>query len=464
MPRREAMSTVDTAWLRMDRPTNLMMITGLIILREPLALETLKERIVGRFLAFHRFRQKPVRTGNSAYWEDDPHFSLERHVHRVALPGTGSKKDLMDLASDLMSTPLDATKPPWQFHLVERYNGGSAMVVRIHHSYADGVALIRVLLSLTDTDRTSASAPVFPKPEIEEPEDWLHTLIKPVSGWVSAPSKLGAGLLRGGLELLRNPVDTSLNYARSGIRYAAEAAKLSTMPADSKTRFKGKPGVNKRLAWTDPLPFQEVRNIGKALNCSINDVLLACVTAALREYLIEQGDNVDNLNLRALVPVNLRQLDDQGLGNRFGLVFLELPIGIEHPLERLFEVKHRMAELRGSVEPVFAYGLLSAVGVGPNQLQETVLDILANKASAVMTNVPGPPQPLYMGGSELSEIMFWVPKSGDIALGVSIFSYNDQVFFGVASDEGLIPRPEDMVACFTRKFEQLVLATLMSLE
>ena len=463
MPRREPMSTVDTAWLRMDRPTNLMMITGLIVLRQPLAFETLKSRILERFLAYHRFRQKPVRSGNTAYWEDDPHFAIERHVHRVALPGEGTKEDLMDFASDLMSTPLDATKPPWQFHLVEQYNGGSALIARIHHCYADGVALIRVLLSLTDSDQDANPAHNIADTDDTPADDWLHTLIKPVSGWIETPTKLGAGLLREGLALLRNPLDTSLNYARTGVRYAAEAAKLSTLPADSNTRFKGKPGVNKRLAWTAPLPFQEVRNIGKALNCSINDVLLACVTAALREYLIVQGDPVDDLNIRALVPVNLRPLDDYGLGNRFGLVFLELPIGIEHPLERLFEVKRRMAELRGSVEPVFAYGLLSAVGVGPNQLQETVLDILASKASAVMTNVPGPPQPLYFGGAELSEIMFWVPQSGDISLGVSILSYNNQVFFGVSSDAGLVPRPEVIVECFTRKFEQLVLATLMRL-
>ncbi|GGX52594.1 WS/DGAT/MGAT family O-acyltransferase [Saccharospirillum salsuginis] len=458
---RERMSNVDTAWLRMDRPTNLMMITGLIMLHDPLPFETLRNRVEDRFLAFKRFRQRPVLSGNTAYWENDSHFAIERHVHRVALPGEHGRAELMDLASDLMSTPLDSTKPMWQFHLVERYNGGSAVIVRIHHCYADGIALMRVLLSLTDTHPMTASPTVLPH-RTEDHEDLFYSLVAPVSGLFNSTAKLGAGVLRGGLALMRNPVKSSMEYARTGARYAAEGTKLATMPADSPTRFKGKPGVNKRLAWMEPIPLKEVRAIGKTLNCSVNDVLLSSVSGALREYLVEQGDSVDRVNVRALVPVNLRPQGDFGLGNKFGLVFLELPIGIQHPLERVFEVKRRMAQLRDSVEPVFAYGLLGTVGVGPTILQETVLGMLAAKASAVMTNVPGPPYPLYMGESEVDEVMFWVPQSGEIAMGVSILSYNDKVLFGVATDAKLVPDPEDIVNRFAQQFEQLVLATLMS--
>lgn len=458
---RERMSFVDTAWLRMDRPTNLMMITGLMMLKEPLSYDALRDRVQDRFLAFKRFRQRPVRAGNAAYWENDPHFAIERHVHRVALPGERGKRELMELAGDLMSTPLDSTKPMWQFHLVEAYDGGSAVIVRIHHCYADGIALIRVLLSITDTERVSTSPPHQP-PRNDDHDDVFHALVRPISGWVDTGTKLGASVVRGGLSLLRSPIKSSMDYARTGARYAAEAAKLSTMSADSTTRFKGAPGVNKHLAWMDPLPLQEVKAIGKTLNCSVNDVLLSSVSGALREYLLAQGDAVDALNIRALVPVNLRPPGDVGLGNRFGLVFLELPIGIAHPLERVFEVKRRMAQLRNSVEPVFAYGLLNTVGVGPTMLQETVLSILAAKATAVMTNVPGPAHPLYLGEAEVGELMFWVPQSGNVSMGVSILSYNSQVLFGIATDARLVPDPENIVDRFATQFEQLVLATLMS--
>ena len=147
-PQREPMSRVDTAWLRMDRPTNPMMITGVLMFDEPLTLPALKQLVRKRFLAFPRFLQKPVETATGAYWKRDDDFDLDWHVRLSALPGRGQKKALERFAGQMASTPLDKTKPLWQFHLIERYEGGSALVARIHHSYADGIALVQVLLSL----------------------------------------------------------------------------------------------------------------------------------------------------------------------------------------------------------------------------------------------------------------------------------------------------------------------------
>ena len=163
------------------------------------------------------------------------------------------------------------------------------------------------------------------------------------------------------------------------------------MPQDSPTRFKGKPGVAKRVAWADPLPLAEVKAIGKALGASVNDVLLSCVAGALRGYLADKGDAIDGVMLRALVPVNLRPLEKAyKLGNQFGLVFLDLPIGIENPVERLYAVRANMNALKGSFQPVLALGLLAAMGAGPKALQDVLLEALARNASGVMTNVPGP--------------------------------------------------------------------------
>ncbi|HJU38147.1 MAG TPA: wax ester/triacylglycerol synthase domain-containing protein, partial [Tahibacter sp.] len=150
--KRDAMSKVDTAWLRMESPTNLMMITGVLMFDDRLDLAALKTLLAERFLAYRRFRQKAVDSGSSAAWETDADFDLDWHVRLTALPGAAGKEELERCVSHLASTPLDHSKPLWQFHVVENYRGGSVLISRIHHCYADGLALVQVLLSLTDAN------------------------------------------------------------------------------------------------------------------------------------------------------------------------------------------------------------------------------------------------------------------------------------------------------------------------
>src|SRR4029450_5964869 len=142
------------------------------------------------------------------------------------------------------------------------------------------------------------------------------------------------------------------------------------------------PGVVKRVAWTHPLPLPEVKAIGRALGASVNDVLLSCVAGALRAYRADKGDDTHDMIVRALVPVNLRPIEKAyRLGNQFGLVFLDLPIGVENPIERLYAVRANMNALKGSFQPVLALGLLAAMGSGPKALQDVLLDALARNAS-----------------------------------------------------------------------------------
>jgi diacylglycerol O-acyltransferase len=238
--------------------------------------------------------------------------------------------------------------------------------------------------------------------------------------------------------------------------------RLLMMPADSMTRFKGKTTSVKRVAWCDPIPLAEVKALGKALDCSVNDVLLSAVAGALRNYLLAQGDTVADVEIRALVPVNLRSEKDSGkLGNRFGMVTLLLPLHEGNPFARLFEVRRRMRAMKGSYQPPLTLLLLGVAGVAPKMVQEKFLDMLANKASAVMTNVPGPRQPLYLAGDRIDEIMFWVPQSGDIGIGVSILSYNDSVQFGLITDRRFIPDPDAVTPLFRAEFEKMVTAMLL---
>jgi WS/DGAT/MGAT family acyltransferase len=340
------------------------------------------------------------------------------------------------------------------------------VIVRIHHCYADGIALVRVLMSMTDaTPQGPAAMPFEPSPRRarREPlDDPLAQVLQPFTDVMQTARKVGSTLIEKGAEIWLDPAK-AVALAEQGGALTAEIAKLALMAQDSPTRFKGAPGVAKRVAWAEPLPLDEVKALGKALGASVNDVLLSCVAGAVREYLARKGDATDGVMMRALVPVNMRPLEKAyRLGNQFGLVFLDLPIGIENPVERLYAVRANMGALKGSYQPVIALGLLAAMGAGPRLLQEQLLQLLARNATAVMTNVPGPQQPLYFAGARIARFLFWVPQSGDIGMGVSILSYAGQVQFGLIADRRLCPDPGRVIARFGPEFEKLVLATLLA--
>jgi len=461
----DSMSSVDVAWLRMDRPSNLMVICGVLVLRERITLAGLRSTIASRFLRFPRFRQRPLPTLSGFQWQTDQHFHLAHHVKRIALPRGAGDAELEALVSKQVGTPLDPRHPLWQFHLIANYKGGSAVVLRIHHCYADGIALIQVLLSMTDPDPAGSEPgpePLAASKRAGAEDDPLGQLMAPLAGVMDIASKAGSTLLEKGAQFLHDPAK-AVALAEQGGALAAELAKLAFMREDSATRFKGKPGIAKRVAWAPPLPLDEVKVIGKALGSSVNDILLSSVAGALRAYLVRRGDPVEGVVIRALVPVNLRPLEQAyRLGNKFGLVFLELPIGIENPVERLYAVRANMRSLKGSYQPIIALGILAAMGAGPQILQERLLALLAKNATAVMTNVPGPQQPLYFAGARIDRLMFWVPQSGDIGMGVSIMTYAGDVQFGLITDRSLCPDPERVIENFALEFEKLALATLMA--
>jgi diacylglycerol O-acyltransferase / wax synthase len=246
------------------------------------------------------------------------------------------------------------------------------------------------------------------------------------------------------------------------MQVVSDAAAIALMSDDSPTRLKGTPGPSKRVAWGEPVPLDEVKAIGKALGCSVNDVVLACAAGAIGDYLAAHGEDPTGKEIRAMVPVNLRPMAEaHQLGNRFGLVPLVLPIGIANPIERVFAVRARMAELKGSYQPLLAFAVLAMAGLLIKPVQHTLLNYFARKATAVMTNVPGPREPLKFCGSTLEQVMFWVPQSGDIGMGLSILSYGGGVQFGLITDRKLCPDPQAITAKFRQEFESLLMVTLM---
>ena len=464
--RTERMSRVDTAWLRMDTDANLMMIVGVWLLRPAITREALCRRVEERVLRYRRFRQAVREDALGAVWEETGPVDLDHHVVSETLRrrrGQDVQAALQERVAELASTPLESGRPLWQFHLVEDLGDGrSALIARIHHCIADGIALISVMMSITD----GGQAPPSRRREPREDPDWLADLVlRPAADlMVKAIGMTGDGVAKS-LDALAHPQEPlvgSVELARAGMQVVQDAAALALMADDSPTRLKGRPGPVKRAAWGPPLPLDQVKLVGKALGCSVNDVLLACVAGAIGQYLRSKGDDPTGQEIRAMVPVNLRPLEKaHQLGNRFGLVPLVLPIGIANPVERVYAVRARMAELKGSFQPVLAFGLLSVAGLLVKPVQHALLNLFAKKATAVMTNVPGPVERLKFCGATLEQVMFWVPQSGDIGVGVSILSYGGGVQFGLITDRRMVPDPEAIIERFAPEFEQLQWLTLM---
>jgi diacylglycerol O-acyltransferase / wax synthase len=465
MGKRERMSSVDTAWLRMDGPGNLMMIVGIYEFEGPLDLVRMRELLQQRFLVHRRFVSRVVQDPTGYYWEEDDDFDLDLHLVRTALPGAGTVDDLKRFAGRMASTALDPSRPLWQMQIVDNYRGGQAMVVRIHHCIADGIALIGVLLGMTSQDPMEDVPESQSRAPARGPSSDWEALLRPLTdATVKALDTTGdvASKVLGAYSAMLNDPDAVGEYARIATQVAKDAAAIALMENDTVTSLKGVPSGSKVVAWNEPLSLDDVKAVGKALGCSVNDVLLASVAGAIRSYLVERGEDVEGCELRAMVPVNLRDPRKwKELGNKFGLVPLLLPVGIESPIARVFEIRRRMSELKNSYTAVLTVGILGLVGFAPRQLQKQALDFLARKGTAVMTNVPGPQQPLYMAGATIRRIMVWVPQSGDIGVGVSILSYAGGVQFGMITDKRLCAEPQRIIDRFEPEFEKLVLALCM---
>ncbi|HRM00501.1 MAG TPA: wax ester/triacylglycerol synthase family O-acyltransferase, partial [Acidovorax sp.] len=355
----ERMSKVDTAWLRMDSSSNLMMINGVWTLSPGITWEVLCERVQQRLLQYPRFRQRVVEDAAGATWVEDRNFDIAAHVLREKLPrrkGHSMQRALQDRVGELSMQPLDSRRPLWQIHLIEDFVGddgaqGSALIVRIHHCIADGIALISVTMSLVDGGSEPPTRKARTGKKAASAEDWIaDALIKPFTGLTVKALDLAGDSAAKSLQMLGDPekamqhgLSGTADMARVAYQLVSDAAALALMPDDSPTRLKGRPGSAKRVAWCPPIPLEEVKAIGKALNCSINDVLLSCVAGAIGGYLRSQGDDPTGQEIRAMIPVNLRPMEEAWkLGNRFGLVPLVLPIGMANPIERVYEVRKRM--------------------------------------------------------------------------------------------------------------------------
>ncbi|MGE5813630.1 MAG: wax ester/triacylglycerol synthase family O-acyltransferase [Acidobacteriota bacterium] len=431
-PKPELVSGIDSAWLHMDEPANRMVVTLVLIFEHRLPRHALDEVLQHRLVHLPRFRQRIVDGPEGPQWEEDPNFHIYRHVNEVALEDPFDESELQRLVSRLMSRSFNRSRPLWHLYLVPHYRRGSALIARIHHCIGDGLGLIYVFLSLAD------------KPDGKDDSRFLACVS------AASPAPVTSGLLDAATA-------TVSGLGRAALGGTFSFARLLTIGADEQTPLKGTLGIEKRATWSTPVPLEDVKAASRALGVTVNDVLVTAATGALRNYLLSRGADVDGIEVRGVVPVNLRRAEDSHeLGNRFGLVFLSLPVGLTKPQDRLQSICRRMRALKDSYEPVMTFQILQVLGLAPRGILERAIDFFGEKATAVITNVVGPREPVTFAGVRLSRVMFWVPCAGRLGVGISILSYAGFVSIGFATDAGLVPDPECIVQGFDGELARLI--------
>jgi diacylglycerol O-acyltransferase / wax synthase len=453
------LSTADAAWLHMDRPTNLMVINSVMLFDEPVDWERYKEVVQTRLVdPYPRFRHRVVESRFPLLppgWHDDPDFALEHHMHHLGLPAPGDRAALQELVGDLMTMPLDRNRPLWNIYLVDGYGHGSAVITRMHHCIADGIALAQVMLSLTDPEPGGGPAPVRRPPKRRPARGTLAAITATPAAVLGGARRVGSAVLRQGAGIATSP-SHAVKLAGAVGRDAKTAVRFLLTPADAATAIKGDPGVSRKVAWTSSMSLETIKETAHKHDATVNDVLLAAVTGALRRYLQHQGG--ETAEIQAMVPFNLRPLDEpvpQELGNKFGLVFLPLPVGTSGSYRRLVEVHKRMAAIKEGRDGPVSYGILSALGLTPEPVERRIVDVFSGKGTAVMTNVPGPHEPVYLAGTPVRSVLVWAPTSGHIGMSVSIFSYRGEVTVGLMVDAALVPDPEEITIGLERELETL---------
>ncbi|HXV75839.1 MAG TPA: wax ester/triacylglycerol synthase family O-acyltransferase [Candidatus Polarisedimenticolaceae bacterium] len=443
----------DSFWLRMDAPTNLMMISAVLLFEQPLDHARLRRVVRERLLPVDRFRDRVVRAADgTARWERHPALDLDQHLVVLRLPEPADEAALCAAVGRLMSEPLDPSRPLWQFHLIERYGTGSALIGRFHHCLGDGLGMMIALLAMSDLDPDGGATTG------DRANPFLALLRNPGEG----TDRVRRGLeqiMPEGTRLLLRPGEAlrRLGPLKRTTAASLALARLVFRRPDRRTLFNAELGVAKRAAWSRRIPVERVKGVRDAIGGTVNDILLTAMAGGIRRYVVARDGEAGCMDFRATVPVNLRPIEQlAAMGNEFGLVYLRLPIAIADPIERLAELRRRMEPLKRSAEALVVLRLIATIGRLPEFAQRQAVRLFASKATSVMTNVPGPIRTLYLAGRPVADLIFWVPRSGGLSLGVSIMSYAGNVRLGVATDAGLVPDPERIVEGFDAEFAAMM--------
>jgi diacylglycerol O-acyltransferase len=439
----EVMSGVDRAWLEMDSPANPMVVNALIDFAPPLSAEALRAALLTRLLHYPRFRQRADDQHSPPRWVEDAELLSDYHAHVEPPERWRPDGDLAAAVAQQINQPLDRALPLWRLFLYPRADGGLTVLVRVHHAIADGIALVQMLMALTDSGQRAAA-----KTPLVQLEHGRHGPLAGLIGRLDVLNRAAEKLIDFGREDLHHPgrIPAQLRELRGLL---ASAGRVLTLPQDNPQALRRPLSGQRVVAWTSAIALAPVRRYARAEGVKVNDVFLAAVTAAFARYLDEEGAPPRaRQNLRVSVPVNLRPPSTEDLGNCFGLVLVDLPLGQNDRRKRLALVAERMAELKHSPTARSVLLALAAAGHLPVPLEKRLVAGVAGKSVAVVSNLRGPEQPLRIAGVTLRELVFWPPQAGGIGVGLSLFSYQRRVSVGISADQALLARPARWLELF----------------
>lgn len=459
MPERDPLSGADNAWRRMGKTDNLMTITGILWFDEHVSYEEVCDRLEERLLQFDRFKQKVggrKRRFRRPYWETVENFDIDSHVYDISLPEPANDRTFQEFVGRLMSRPLDERRPLWEAYLVDDVDDGdgNAIAFRINHSLGDGFALLYVLLGLADNPE-----------EIELPIGNV-----PMPPGYDDTAADGAATVRPH-EQKHNPNSDSgrsadegadlseIRFGKAGLAATTlkEIGHLLSMPDEADTSLRGELGTRKRASWTDEVALERIMEIKRRYDATVNDVLLAVTAGALRRELESRGEDTEGLRLRCTVPVNLVPMAarDEQLGNGFGIAFLPLPVGERDLGERIEFMRDNVGITELGIEAFLMYKLLEFGGLLPESGQQKLMEMFEDRATGIVTNVPGPRDTFDFAGTEVTDLVFWVPQAVDQGLGISLITYGGNVRIGVAGDANLLPDAGSLAEHFETEVEML---------
>ena len=430
------LAPVDAAWLSMDSPESPLVITVLMRV-EGLTDEKLRGLLHSPWLRRFRLDQRPVQRAGTWWWEPVEDFSPEDHLHSAE--GVLADESALEQAVEqAMGRSLPDSAPLWECLYLPVADGVHGVVFRVHHCYGDGLSLVRLFERLSTSSPDQAG--ILPAENTSDETCEEHSAVDRAWRWAQQQF---ARLLSG-----QGIGSDPGQWLNQGVHLAREVSDFLFQPADSASILRQPLGGEKSCVWSAGQPLFPLKATARAAGCSLNDLVLAAVTGGLRRYLLEQAETPETLQMHAAMPVDLRRLMSESLRpprdrpvNAFGTVFLPLALDAESPLERLYRTKHETRRMKNSWQPLIAWGLLCAAGYLPWQWQEPLIRLFGQRASLVISNVPGSPSTRYLGGCPVREQLFWVPQAGGMGLGISIMSYAGELRLGIQADRALVANP-----------------------
>ncbi len=456
----DRLSTLDAEFLHLEDGVAHMHIAGACVFADPPpSFADVRDVIAAKLHLIPRYRQRvrtvPFELGRPV-WVDDPHFDLGYHLRHSALPAPGDDATFSTLMARLMSQPLDRARPLWETSLIEGLEGGYwALVFKIHHCMVDGIAGVELLSVLLDSEPDTTAG--VPQPWEPRPEP--GGAAKVLDAW--------AGLVGDALTTMRG-LTRSIAHPGAALHSVVSSAQgltrfASDLGATPLLSIEGTIGPDRAWAHSSA-SLEDVRTIRAAFGGTINDVVLAAVSAGYRELLIARGEDADRAVVRSMVPVSTRHDDGHGIAdNRVSTLLYDLPIHVADSIERLRLVHEQMTELKAS-HMAEAGAAVTAMGnlappmvVGPlSRLAVRAMHQLPQRSvNTVTTNVPGPQLPLYCLGREMLEYRPFVPISHGVRVSTAILSYNGRLYFGITGDYKTAPDVDILAAGASRGIAQL---------